>query len=218
MQSSTPPRKRHWAVWAAALLLLAGATFVLSQRTTGSSTAAGSNKNGRRGAGGPIPVSVAQVKKGNIGVYVNALGTVTPVYTVTVASRVVGTLATVNYREGQMVKKGDLLAEIDPRPYTAVLLQAQGQLARDQALLKNAYVDLSRYKAAYDQHAIPEQTLATQQAQSVRTRARSSSIKAIWTPPRSTWTTPASCHLSTGASVCALSIPAISCRQTAPRA
>lgn len=162
----SPPRKRRWAVWAAALLLLVlgGASFLLSQKTTSSSTGAAAGKSGRRGGGGPIPVSVAVVKKGNIGVYVNALGTVTPVYTVTVASRVVGTLATVNYREGQMVKKGDLLAQIDPRPYTAVLVQAQGQLARDQALLKNAYIDLNRYKEALDQHAIPEQTFATQQA------------------------------------------------------
>jgi multidrug efflux system membrane fusion protein len=86
------------------------------------------------------------------------------VYTVTLASRVVGTLTRVLYREGQFVHKGDLLAELDPRPYTAVLLQAQGQLARDQAVLKNAYVDLNRYKSAFEQHAIPEQTVATQQA------------------------------------------------------
>ena len=160
MESAT--RKRHWAIWAAVLLLLCGATFLLSQRSTG--TASSSSRGGRRGAVGPIPVSVAQVKRGDIGVYVDALGTVTPVYTVTVASRVVGTLTKVTYREGQFVHKGDLLAEIDPRPYAAVLLQAQGQLARDQALLKNANVDLERYTAAFSQHAIPQQTLATQQA------------------------------------------------------
>lgn len=164
VQSPAPPRKRHWAVWAAALLLLAGSTFVLSQRSTNTGTAAGSQKGGRRGAGGPIPVAVAPVKRGDLGVYVNALGTVTPVYTVTVASRVVGTLTRVLYREGQMVRKGELLAEIDPRPYAATLVQAQGQLARDQALLKNAYVDLDRYKSAFAQHAIPQQTLATQEA------------------------------------------------------
>jgi multidrug efflux system membrane fusion protein len=70
----------------------------------------------------------------------------------------------VNYREGQIVHKGDLLAVIDPRPYTAALEQAEGQLERDQALLKNAHTDLDRYQAAFAQHAIPEQTLATQQA------------------------------------------------------
>ena len=99
-----------------------------------------------------------------MGVYINALGTVTPVYTVTVTSRVVGQLVSVHYREGQIVHKGDLLAEIDPRPYQASLTQAEGQLARDQAVLKNAYLDLDRYKMIYSQKAIPEQTLATQQA------------------------------------------------------
>lgn len=103
-------------------------------------------------------------KTGNLGVYLTAIGTVTPVYTVTVTSRVVGTLMAVHYKEGQLVRKGDLLAEIDPRPYEAVLTQAQGQLARDQATLRNARIDLERYKQALEQHAIPEQTMATQQA------------------------------------------------------
>ncbi len=109
-------------------------------------------------------MAVDTVRQGNIGVYINALGTVTPVYTVTVTSRVVGELREVHYREGQIVHKGDLLAVIDPRPYQAVLVQAQGQLARDQATLKNAYIDLARYKTIYEKRAIPEQQLATQQA------------------------------------------------------
>jgi multidrug efflux system membrane fusion protein len=87
------------------------------------------------------------------------------VYTVTVTSRVTGELTDVYYTEGQMVKKNDLLATIDARPYQALLTQAQGQLARDQALLKNARLDLVRYQNAFEQHAIPEQQLATQQAQ-----------------------------------------------------
>jgi multidrug efflux system membrane fusion protein len=99
-----------------------------------------------------------------MGEYIEALGTVTPVYTVTVASRVVGQLTEVLYKEGQIVHKGDLLAIIDPRPYEAVYAQAQGQLQRDQAALENARVDLMRYKAAIEQHAIPEQQLATQVA------------------------------------------------------
>jgi multidrug efflux system membrane fusion protein len=111
-----------------------------------------------------IPVSTGLAKLGDIGIYLDALGTVTPVYTVTVTSRVTGELTDVYYKEGQMVKKNDLLATIDPRPYKAMLTQAQGQLARDQALLKNARLDLVRYQNAFEQRAIPEQQLATQQA------------------------------------------------------
>jgi multidrug efflux system membrane fusion protein len=150
-------------VWAALLCLLFGAGYLLSQRSTPGGKGK-TGKSGKNAGGGAVPVAVAQVGRGNIGIYINALGTVTPVYTVTVTSRVVGQLLHVNYREGQIVHKGDLLAEIDPRPYQAVLMQAQGQLARDQALLKNAYIDLDRYKMIYQQHAIPEQQLATQQA------------------------------------------------------
>lgn len=152
--------RRHWAVWGAMLCILFGAGYLLSQRSTQPS---GKSKKGKQG-GGAIPVAVAQVSQGNIGVYISAIGTVTPVYTVSVTSRVVGQLLQVNYREGQMVRKGDLLAVVDPRPYQAVFTQAEGQLARDQALLKNAYIDLDRYKMIYQQHAIPEQQLATQQA------------------------------------------------------
>jgi multidrug efflux system membrane fusion protein len=112
----------------------------------------------------PIPVSTGAAKTGDINIFLDALGTVTPVYTVTVTSRVAGQLTEILYTEGQMVKKGDLLAIIDPRPYQALLVQAQGQLARDTALLKNARLDLGRYQNAYEQHAIPEQQLATQQA------------------------------------------------------
>jgi multidrug efflux system membrane fusion protein len=104
------------------------------------------------------------VKLCSIDIYLDALGTVTPVSTVTVTSRVGGELTEVRYQEGQMVKKNDLLAVIDPRPYAASVLQAQGQLARDQAQLKNARLDLIRYQSAYEQHAVPEQQLATQQA------------------------------------------------------
>jgi multidrug efflux system membrane fusion protein len=112
----------------------------------------------------PIPVAVAPVKLGNIDVYLDALGTVTPVYTVTVVSRVAGEITEVRFKEGQTVRKNDLLAVIDPRPYVAALLQAQGQLSRDEASLKNARIDLVRYQNSYKEHAIPEQQLATQQA------------------------------------------------------
>jgi multidrug efflux system membrane fusion protein len=153
-------------VWIAALfVLLAGAGYLLSQRSKGTDSEASksSGKKGRKG-GGATPVSVAKVTQGNMGVYINALGTVTPVYTDTITSRVAGQLMEVHYREGQMVHKGDLLAVIDSRPYEAAYIQAQGQLQRDQALLNNAHIDLDRYRSAYSQHAIPEQTLATQQS------------------------------------------------------
>lgn len=140
--------------------MLLGAGYLLSQR---SSTPQAKGRS-RNAAGGAIPVTADPVKTGNIGVYVNALGTVTPVYTVTVTSRVAGQLMAVHYREGQMVQKGDLLAVIDPRPYQATYLQAQGQLERDLAVLNNARIDLNRYQAALQQHAIPEQQFATQQA------------------------------------------------------
>jgi multidrug efflux system membrane fusion protein len=111
-----------------------------------------------------IPVSAGVAKLGDIDLYLDSLGTVTPVYTVTLTSRVAGELTEVDYSEGQMVKKNDLLAVIDPRPYQAMLVQAQGQLARDEAMLKNAHLDLGRYQNAFEQHAIPQQQLATQQA------------------------------------------------------
>src|SRR5271166_5888942 len=111
-----------------------------------------------------IPVAVGTVQLGDINVYLDELGTVTPVYTVTVASRVAGELTEVRYTEGQLVKKNELLAIIDPRPYQALVVQAQGQLSRDQALLANARRDLVRYQNSFKEHAIPEQQLATQQA------------------------------------------------------
>jgi multidrug efflux system membrane fusion protein len=161
--SSTPTaqRSRRWAILVAVLLTVAGATFLLSQRVQKDAPEA---NRGKKKGGGAIPVGIASVQQGDMGVYINALGTVTPVYSVTVTSRVTGELMEVHYREGQIVHKGDLLAVIDPRPYQAIVTQAEGQLARDRATLKNSYIDLDRYKMIYAQKAIPEQTLATQQA------------------------------------------------------
>jgi membrane fusion protein, multidrug efflux system len=116
-----------------------------------------------RGAGGPPMSIVAEtISKGDIGVTLNALGTVTSLATVTVRSQISGYLMRIAFTEGDEVKKGDLIAEIDPRPYEAALAQAKGALARDEALLKGAQVDLARYQGLAAQNAVPHQTLDTQ--------------------------------------------------------
>ena len=111
-----------------------------------------------------IPVVGVKARKGGIGVYLTGLGTVTPIYTVAVKSRVDGQLMKVNYREGDYVHQGDPLVEIDPRPFQVQLMQAEGQLAKDQAALDNAQLDLTRYQTLLTHNAIPEQQLATQKA------------------------------------------------------
>jgi multidrug efflux system membrane fusion protein len=147
---------RHRLIWIViALAALAGIWFIVHAYL---------KPKPKPAAPPPIPVAVGAVTSGSIDVYLDALGTVTPVYTVTVASRVAGELVEIHYKEGQIVKKNDLLAVIDPRPYRAALVQAQGQLFRDQAALKNARIDLTRYRNSFKEHAIPQQQVATQQA------------------------------------------------------
>ena len=118
----------------------------------------------RHGAGGSQPVSVAQARRMDLRVWLSALGTVTPRNLVTLRAKVGGTLIRVNFREGQMVKSGEILAEIDPRPFQIALDQAQGQLARDNALLDNARIDLTRYQELLARDAIPRQQRDTQDA------------------------------------------------------
>jgi multidrug efflux system membrane fusion protein len=166
-----PPAKRGWIGWVV-LLVLAGIgywqwprikTFLPSGDATTQGTAKGGR--GRRGAGGGTSqVVAARATKGDIKVYVTGLGAVTPIYTVTVNSRVTGQLMKVQFKEGQIVHQGDLLLEIDPRPYEVQLEQAEGQLVHDEALLKNANLDLDRYKTLMKQDAIPQQQLDTQAA------------------------------------------------------
>jgi multidrug efflux system membrane fusion protein len=111
-----------------------------------------------------MPVVVDDVTKGDMPVYITGLGTVTPIYTVTVKTRVDGQLMKVMYREGQTVRQGEPLAEIDPRPFEVQLAQAEGQLAKDQAALQNAKIDLERYQTLLKRNAIAQQIVATQEA------------------------------------------------------
>jgi multidrug efflux system membrane fusion protein len=152
-------RGRRWLIGAVAALILAGGVIWLRGGSGGAAArGAGPSRNSA------VPVTIEPALKKNVEITLNAIGTVTPVCMVTVTSRVTGVLAEVHYHEGQLVKQNDLLAVIDPRPYQAALLQAQGQLERDKAILANARIDLERYRTAFREHAISEQQLATQEA------------------------------------------------------
>lgn len=119
---------------------------------------------GQFGAGGPMPVVGAAAHSGDMPIVLNGLGTVTPIATVTVQSQISGQITQIAFKEGQTVKPGDPLIQIDPRPYAVALEQARGALVRDQALLANAKVDLARYQTLLAQDSIAEQQLATQKA------------------------------------------------------
>jgi membrane fusion protein, multidrug efflux system len=138
------------------LLIVAGIVWWTKQQS------APQAPNARGGA--PMSIVPEAVTKGDINVNINALGTVTSLATVTIRSQISGYLQKVVFTEGDEVKKGDLIAQIDPRPYEATLAQANGNLARDQALLKGAQVDLARYQGLAAQNAVPRQTLDTQVA------------------------------------------------------
>jgi membrane fusion protein, multidrug efflux system len=152
-------------VWIVLLLIFA-VGFLLVLRHRDEPTKAGSGAGGGRrgpGGGGPVALTVATAKKGNIGVYLDAIGTVTPVYTASITSQVTGPVVAVHFREGQIVRKGDPLVDIDPRPFEATLLQAQGMLERDQAILAQGLMDRDRYREAWSRNAIPKQTLDDQE-------------------------------------------------------
>ncbi|MBI1777968.1 MAG: MdtA/MuxA family multidrug efflux RND transporter periplasmic adaptor subunit [Proteobacteria bacterium] len=156
-----PERSSNWrrAAWLVVLVALAaGVAWWISSRP------APPTGGGRFSVSGPMPVVAATAQKGEIGVRLSALGTVIPLATVTVRTQIAGQLTRIAFEEGQKVKKGDLLAEIDSRPYEAALRQVQGQLLRDQALLKNAELDLQRYRTLVAQDSIPRQQLDTQAA------------------------------------------------------
>jgi multidrug efflux system membrane fusion protein len=164
--------RRRWLVAAVVLAVLA--YVLLSGVLVGQTNSASAGKGGARA----VPVVGATATVGDLGVYQNGLGTVTPVNTVTVRSRVDGELVSVAYREGQLVRKGDLLAQIDPRPFEVQLHQAEGQLAKDEAALKNARVDLDRYRVLIKDNSVSGQQLDTQAATVDQTEAAIKSDRA----------------------------------------
>jgi len=151
---------RRW-LWLTAGIVLA--VVVLYFLLRGHQSSPASQAGAARGPAA-VPVTAATAHKGDIGVYYTGLGAVTPIYTVTVKSRVDGQLMKIYYKEGQTVRQGDPLVEIDPRPFEVQLTQAQGQLIKDQAALENARIDLARYQELIKRNAVAEQQLATQQA------------------------------------------------------
>jgi membrane fusion protein, multidrug efflux system len=155
-------RTRHWRWIIVALVVIAAAVaawFWFGRGAADPAKAGKGDPNARA-----VPVVAAPARKGSIDVYIDALGTVTPRNMVVVRTRVDGQLMTVAFREGQDVKAGDLLAQIDPRPFEVMLTQANGQMAHDQAQLKNAQLDLERYRTLLTQDSISKQQVDTQEA------------------------------------------------------
>src|SRR6202158_3945568 len=153
------PRRRKviwWVISGLVLLVL----IVMGARHRAATPAAA----GRGAMNGPLTVGVATVTTGDIPITINALGAVTPLATVTIHPQINGPLIRIAFTEGQMVKRGDLLVQIDPKPYQAAVDQADGQLKRDQASLANAKVDLDRYKTLLAQNSISDQVYSTQVA------------------------------------------------------
>ena len=157
---------RGW-LWLLFFIVAAGAGYYYFDRHKANIAAEAARKADEkkaRGKGAATPVVAAPVRKGDLNVHIYALGTVTPLRTVTVRSRVDGQLMAVHFREGDLVKQGQLLAEVDPRPFNVQLKQAEGQLARDQALLANARLDLERYRTLLTQDSIAKQQVDSQEA------------------------------------------------------
>jgi membrane fusion protein, multidrug efflux system len=152
-------------VWIALLLIFAVGFLLVLRHHDETTKSAGGGGGGRRGGagGGPVTLTIATATKGSIGVYLDSIGTVTPVYTASITSQVTGPVMAVHFTEGQIVRKGDSLIDIDPRPFQATLLQAQGTLERDQAILAQAIMDRDRFRDAWARNAIPKQQLDDQE-------------------------------------------------------
>jgi len=159
------PRKfKRRIFWAGVLPVLAIASCLGLQGCKGGGAAGSAAAGAGRGRlGGPVSATVATATKGNIGVYLDALGTVTPVYTASITAQANGVITAVHYTEGQFVQKGDALIDIDPRSYEAQLMQAQGTLEKDTNVLAQAKMDLERYRAAWAHNGINKQLLDDQE-------------------------------------------------------
>jgi multidrug efflux system membrane fusion protein len=151
---------RHSALWLVLVLLVVAGLVAWVVLRAGHQAAPA----GRFQSTGPMPVGTAKVGKGDMPITLSGLGAVTPLAMVTVKTQIAGQLTDVAFTEGQIVNKGDFLAQIDPRPYQVALEQAEGQLAKDQALLKNAELDLTRYKTLVAENSVARQILDTQAA------------------------------------------------------
>src|SRR5215470_5196252 len=160
--SANHRRRRRWTWICAAALAALGILLILHNQKQ-------RDLKAKEAAAKPpaAAVTVGQSKTGDINIYITALGTVTPVYTVTVFSQVTGRVIGVHYKEGELVGAGDPLVDIDPQPYQALLTQAEGNLAHDQSVLDQARIDLARYQAAWACNAIAKQQL-DDQVQAVR--------------------------------------------------
>jgi multidrug efflux system membrane fusion protein len=153
--------KRRW-VWVAVLAAFALVFYLVLRHRDNPAQAASSSRRAMM-LGGTVNINAVAAKKGDIGVYLSAIGTVTPVYTSTITAQVNGIISSVHYRESQIVHKGDPLLDIDPRPYQATLEQAEGSLEKDTHILEQSKMDLARYQAAWSRNAIAKQTLDDQE-------------------------------------------------------
>jgi multidrug efflux system membrane fusion protein len=151
-------RRRLW-IGAIAVVLILGGLWLWHRHEVAVAAAAAA----KRAAAVGVTITTATARKGDIGIYLEALGTVTPVYTASITSQVNGVVTAVLFKEGQQVRKGDALIDIDPRPYQATLLQAQGALERDQNVLAQAQMDLERYRNALAKNAVASQTVDDQE-------------------------------------------------------
>ena len=158
----TPWYGKRWILWTSLLLLLLLVAIVIMVVHNNNVKAAAA-KRALAAVKPSITATVATATKGSIGIYLDAIGTVTPVYTASIMAQASGVLTAVHYSEGQFVQKGDALIDIDPRPYQAQLMQAEGTLERDANVLAQAQMDLDRYRAAWARNGINKQLLDDQE-------------------------------------------------------